>query len=234
MPLGIAGWPLREASTEQVAESWALAEAPLAELPKDLLDKVSTKQLFHAVRAAGKEVSLAGTTDFARLDSMSLADYGRYLDIQLAQARFLGASLFRVFLQAEAREDFGRALDNLDRCLSRTPDVETVVETHGGCESTVEGLATLLDETRLRLVVDFGNIADSAAAEFILGSELADRIAYFHLRSLPGKVAAESPIAMREARAMAIYPSHTFLWEPKDLSTPEAIVQWRAFAAALG
>lgn len=227
MPLGIAGWPLRDASADDLGAAWARAEAPLAELPKDLLDKISVKQLFRAVRATGKQTALAGTTDFAGLSGMDWADYRRYLDIQLAQARFLGAKLFRIFLRGETREDTFRAFDHLERYALHAPDMEIVVETHGGWESTAVGLAAFLERTDKRLVVDFGNIVDEAAAEFILRGAIGGRIAYFHLRALADVPSPDPIVDGREARAMNTYPAHSFLWEPKGLETPEALAIWR-------
>jgi hypothetical protein len=232
MPLGIAGWPLRDASLEEVGVAWALCQAPLVEIPKDLLDKVSIKQLFRAVRSARKGIALAGTTDFAHLGGMGWADYSRYLEIQIAQARFLGAHLFRVFLQAETRNDFFRALDRLEQ-FTRATDIEIVVETHGGWESTVAGLSALLESATTRLVVDFGNISDEAAAEFILRRPIGERIAYFHLRALPGAPSTDPIVDAREARAMNVYPGHNFLWEPKGVETREALAVWRQLSASV-
>ena len=226
MPLGIAGWPLRDASVEAVNAAWTLSRAPVVELPKDLLDNVSIKHLFRTARAADKEISFAGTTDFASLGGMGWANYSRYLDIQVAQARFLCTRLFRVFLQAETRDNFFRALENLERFTRRVTDIEVVVETHSGWESTAPGLSAFLEITRTRLVVDFGNITDEAAAEFILRSAMGERIAYFHLRSLPGVPSADPIVDGREARAMRAYPDHSFLWEPKNLDTPAALAIW--------
>jgi hypothetical protein len=216
---------------EDVSAALTLSRASVAELPKDLLDQVSIKQLFRTIRAASKEVSLAATTDFAHLGGMDWADYGRYLDIQVAQARFLGARLFRVFLQADTQEDFIRALYGLERYTRRVSEMEIVVETHGGWESTAEGLPAFLKSTDARLVVDFGNIADEAASEFILRGAMGERIAYFHLRALPGAPSTDPLLDRREARAMNAYPTHSFLWEPKGPQTPEALAIWHRLHA---
>jgi hypothetical protein len=107
--------------------------------------------------------------------------------------------------------------------------MEIVVETHGGWESTAEGLSAFLENTSTRLVVDFGNITDGAGAALILQGGIGERIAYFHLRSLPGAASSDTILDVREAHAMSTYPGHSFLWEPKGLESPEALAVWRKF-----
>jgi hypothetical protein len=214
---GIAGWPLRRASAACLDAAFRAGRASIIEIPKDLLDTISVKQLFRLVKGSGKDPCLAGTTDFARLDSLDWADYRRYLDIQMSYARFLGCSMVRLFLQADSKKDFEVALRRVDEYAQHAENVEIVLETHGGWESGIEGLAYLLAMTRFRLVVDLANVPDQAAREALLNCVPGDRIAYFHVRNLPGHCEIVA-LAEIERLAAQLHPLHSFLWEPKSLS----------------
>ena len=227
MTTGLAGWPLRSASLDDLAELWPADSGPLVELPKDLVDRLSIKRLRGLLERVDVPVSLAGTTDLARLGGMDWELYQRYLDIQIAQLHFLGATLFRGFLQAETQEEFRRALDRLKAYAATHADVEFVLETHNGWETTLSGLTELLADTPFRLVVDFANIEHADAKEFILEGGIGGRIAYFHTRRLP-ESGDRSAISVTERRARAAYPEHAFLWEPKSIGTRRALEVWRS------
>jgi hypothetical protein len=223
---GIAGWPLRSLSLNGIAEVIHSVPSCIIELPKDLLNSIPTKKLFGILSASTKTVSLAGTTDFTRLSDLSWGDYQNYLDIQIAFGRFFKCKIFRVFLQARTRKQLELSVSRMIEYAQRLPDIEIVFETHGGYESTKEGFEFCINASSLRTVVDFGNISDGALAEFILDSNLDRRIAYFHVRNLPG-YCEEETLGAVEGRAMLAYPQHTFLWEPKTVSGPGAVKIFR-------
>ena len=228
MDLGIAGWPLRSASADCVELAFRLGRSPIIEIPKDLLDRISVKQLFRIVARSGKTPCLAGSTDFARLSGLQWCDYKRYLDIQASQARFLGCRMLRLFLQAKSRAEFETALGRVVEFASRLRDLEIVLETHHGWETRPDGLDRVLAGTEIRLVVDFANVPDRAVREALLREVPKRRIAYFHIRNLP--IRREGPsLAAFEARAAEAFPRHPFLWEPKTLSGRRAVEAFRAY-----
>ena len=194
----------------------------VAEIPKDLLDTVSVKALFVALAACRKTLSMAGTTDFTTLSGFSWPDYQAYLDMQVASARFLRCGLWRVFLQASTMAELKASLRKVAQFASRHADLEIVVETHGGFESTREGFDYCIAQSPLRFVVDLANIADTALREAILRGTFKRRIAYFHLRNFGAYTEAKSLVPL-EARAIQAYPRHTFLWEPKQVEGAEAV-----------
>jgi hypothetical protein len=227
MDLGIAGWPLRSASADCVELAFRLGRSPIIEIPKDLLDRISVKQLFRIVARSGKTPCLAGSTDFARLSGLEWCDYKRYLDIQASQARFLGCRMLRLFLQAKSRAEFETALGRVVEFASRFRDLEIVLETHHGWETRPDGLDRVLAGTEIRLVVDFANVPDRAVREALLREVPKRRIAYFHIRNLPMRPERPS-LAAFEARAAEAFPRHPFLWEPKTLSGWRAVEAFRA------
>ena len=184
------------------------------------------KQLFWLVKECGRKACLAGTTDFAGLSGLDWADYKRYLDIQMSYARFLGCPMIRLFLQSYSKNDFEVSLRRVDEYARRAENVEIVLETHGGWESRIEGLKYLLAKTKFRLVVDFANVPNRVGRGALLGCVPDDRIAYFHVRNLPG-YKERATLAEIEWRAMRLYPGHAFLWEPKSLSGWRAISVFR-------
>ena len=225
---GIAGWPLRNLTLNVIAEVIHTTPSTLIEIPKDLLDSVSTKKLFAILAASKKIGSLAGTTDFTMLAGVSWGDYQNYLDIQIAFGRFLKCKIFRVFLQAKTRGELELSLSRIMEYVQRFSDIEIVFETHGGYESTKAGFEFCLNACALRTVVDFGNIADDSLKELILYGNLYRRIAYFHVRNLPGYCEAESLVTV-ETEATLAYPQHAFLWEPKAVSGPRALEIFRDY-----
>jgi len=219
--LGIAGWPLRRASVECIELAFQLGRSPIIEIPKDLIDRISVKQLFGIVARSRKTPCLAGTTDFATLSGLQWGDYKRYLDIQVSQARFLGCRMLRLFLQAKSRTEFETSLDRVVEFASALSDLEIVLETHHGWETHRDGLDRVLAQSKIRLVVDFANVRDRAVREALLRNVPQRRIAYFHIRNLPTRLERPS-LAAVEAMAAEAFPRHPFLWEPKTLSG------WRA------
>jgi hypothetical protein len=219
---GIAGWPLRNLSLNGIADVIDTTPSTLMEIPKDLLDSVPAKKLFAMLVASKKAVSLAGTTDFTTLAGLSWTDYQKYLDIQIAFGRFFRCKMFRVFLQARTLGELELSVSRLIEYAQRFTDIEIVFETHGGYESTKSGFEFCLNSCSFRTVIDFGNIVENALKGFILDSSLDRRIAYFHVRNLPGYCEAESLVTV-EARAMQRYPQHAFLWEPKAVSGHRAV-----------
>jgi hypothetical protein len=194
----------------------------VAEIPKDLLDVVSVKALFVALEESGKTLSFAGTTDFTTLSGFSWPDYEAYLDVQVASARFLRCGIWRVFLQASTMAELKASLRRVARYASRHADVEIVVETHGGFESTREGFDYCILHSPLRFVVDLANITDTTLREAILRGTFKRRVAYFHLRNFGDYTEVKSLLRL-EARALQAYPRHTFLWEPKQVEGVEAV-----------
>jgi hypothetical protein len=217
---GIAGWPLRTLSLDNIAR--AIRGLPIVEIPKDLLNSVSAKALFSVLATAHSPKALAGTTDFTKLAGLVWDDYRRYLDVQIAYGRFLRCNLFRVFLGAANREELKNSIDKLNSIARDLCDIEPVIETHGGFESTMEGFTQVLEASSSTLVVDFANIRDPKLIDFLLTSPCADRIAYFHVRNLPLHCEVKSLIEV-EATAFRMYPDHAFLWEPKSIDGVQAL-----------
>jgi len=160
----------------------------LGEIPKDLLDFVSVKKLFRVLNESDKSVAFAGTTDFARLAGLSWRDYQRYVDIQTAVARFLHCKYLRFFLQANTSDELQISLPRVTEYGRRHTDMETVIETHGGFESSKEGFEFCLHNSSTRFVVDFANIRDGTLKELIVNGDFGEQIAYFHLRNLPSEL----------------------------------------------
>lgn len=227
LKLGIAGWPLRRASAACIDLAFQLSRSSIVEIPKDLLDRISTKQLFSIIARSAKTPCLAATTDFARLSGLGWIDYKRYFDIQVSQARFLGCKMLRVFLQAETQIEFKVAIDRLAEVRKQMKDLEIVLETHRGWETTQGGLDFLLLQTDFRLVVDFANVRGRKVREYILSDVPKQRIAYFHIRNLPIRLERPS-LAGLEHKAVEAFPDHPFLWEPKTVGGFRALETFRA------
>lgn len=220
--IGIAGWPLRNLSSDLLGRLVDRINVDLIEIPKDLLDSISLKTLFEILTRSGKQVSLAGTTDFSGLAGFSWSDYSRYLAVQAAAARFLRCAYLRVFLNADTSEGMATALARLAEFSEQNGDVEILIETHGGYESTLDGFMRCIEGHPFRFVVDFANIRDAGLATSILDSPVAASIAYFHMRNL-GDYCENEGLLSVETRARTAYPDHVFLWEPKAVSGVDAL-----------
>jgi len=223
---------LRTLSLDGVAAVVRTMPSTIAEIPKDLLDAVSLKELFRALEGCGKTLSMAGTTNFARLSGLSWRDYQKYLDVQVASSRFLRCEIWRVFLQASTTNELRQSIDRLSEYGSRFSDLEVVIETHGGAESTREGFEFCLEQLPYRFVIDLANIPDPALCEAILEGNFHRRIAYFHTRNLGAYVEAEALLPL-ELKALSAYPDHVFLWEPKNVDGREALRFFQKDAAAI-
>ena len=228
MKFGIAGWPLRNLSLDDLASVIEMTPSKIVEIPKDLLNSVSVKKLFEILKSSQKTAALAGTTDFTNMAGLTWDDYQRYLDIQVVSAQFLGCKIIRVFLQADTRKELELSLNRLGEYSRRFPDMEMAVETHGGFESTKEGIDYCLNQSSIRFVVDFAAVSDEAVKELILGGGLGERIVYFQLRNSPG-FCEENDLIDVETRAVEAHPHHDFLWEPKTVSGPEAVKIFQAY-----
>jgi hypothetical protein len=226
MSIGIAGWPLRRSAVSEVADIFSDTPSNLVEIPKDLLDVVSLKALFEALIACKKAACFAGTTDFTNLAALSWEDYQRYLSVQVSCARFLRCAYWRVFLGAQDREQLRLSINRMNAFAETLKDLEVVVETHGGFESTEEGFELCLSESAMTFVVDIANIPEQALTKAIVAGHHRDRIAYFHIRNLNGYHEAEHLLELEE-KMLDAHPGHTFLWEPKKISGSEAAEMFR-------
>jgi len=220
--IGIAGWPLRTISPDNLRDLVVSLRADIIEIPKDLLDSISLKKLFDILCGSGKEMSFAGTTDFAGLAGLSWDDYRRYLGVQVASARFLGCDYLRVFLNAGTSVEMEKALERVEEVSRENADVEILIETHGGYESTLEGFKRCIEGSPFRFVVDFANIGDAKLRDWILESSIGDSLAYFHIRNL-GEHREDEDLFGIEERARVVYADKTFLWEPKAVSGVDAL-----------
>lgn len=225
--LGIAGWPLRNASEEEFERLLFTCAPAFLEIPKDLVRHVSIKRLGELARRFDGPICFAGTTDFADAGGMDWSNYSRYLDIQLAMAAFLRCKMMRCFLGASSTTGFTRALDRVQEFARRANGIEIVIETHGGFESRMPGFEQLLTYTRVRLVMDWANLEDDDVRASVLRGQIGERIAYFHLRYLPGTVEGGT-LGDAERRLIEAYPRHVFLWEPKEISGADAIDSFSA------
>jgi hypothetical protein len=131
-----------------------------------------------------------------------------------------------VFLGAQDREQLRLSLDRLNTFAETLKNLEVVVETHGGFESTEEGFDMCCSKSAIRFVVDIANIPDQSLTNSIAAGHHGDRLAYFHTRNLNGYCEAEHLLDLEEKMFRA-HPHHTFLWEPKEVSGSEAVEIFR-------
>ncbi len=228
----LAGWPQRGFTTDQFLDAITSFRPRMVELSKDFLrDDVSLKGLaarLGEVRESDDfEFSYAGTTDLLSCAGMTWQRYRLYVAVQIAQARFLDCTHFRFFLGA-ANSDIEPA-ELIDRVLDFCSDLSPMrpcLEIHAGLESDVEVLGTLLDKTEVEIVLDVEN-SHHAGLTFDQIQDLlpAERIAYVHLRNLPGVWSENPPIEADEERWHDRIPDRPFLWEPKTVDDPERILE---------
>ncbi len=169
-------------------------------------------------------VSFAGTTDFTGCAGFPFDVYLSYVAIQVAQARFLGATSFRFFVGQDTDVAAERVLERLDRFGALLAPIVPLVELHMGWESSWERLELLLERTTCGFVVDFENFVTSGLGAAALLERLpASRVAYAHARNLrPGHVEHPSSLDL-EAEWRAAQPAMPVLWEPKRLSCAQAL-----------
>ena len=150
--------------------------------------------------------------------------YLGYLAIQVAQARFLGATFFRFFVGSDTEAPEDRVLDRLDRFGTLLHPILPLVELHMGWESSLRRLELLLERTPCAFVVDFENFMTSGLDTAELLERLPEsRVAYTHARNLP-PAHVEHPASLRsEDEWRAAHPATPVLWEPKRLSCAQAL-----------
>jgi len=225
-----AGWPLRHFEVDELGSFLESLPARLIEISKDQIrDSVSIKALGrtldHVRASTGAELAFAGTTDLVQCAGMPWERYRAYLAVQIAQARFLGCSYFRILVGDRAPEVTEETL--LARMADLVEDLGPMtacIEIHGGIESEPEVLDRLLAHVPVQIVVDFENMQRAGLTSEELHERVpGDRIAYFHQRSLPGVWREHPESEPDEARWSAWYPNAVFLWEPKKVEMPSRI-----------
>ncbi len=228
--LQFAGWPLRFVSLEVFDRYLERHRPVVVEVSKNMVDgEVSTKGLQRSLERYQQTspdacVSFAGTTDITECTGLPFDTYLRYLAIQVAQARFLGATLFRFFVGKCAETPADRVLDRLARFATLLDPIVPLVELHMGWESSPGNLDLLLERTKCAFVVDFENVMTSGLDPGeLLGRLPASRVPYVHTRNLlPDYV--EHPSSLRlEEEWRAAQPATPVLWEPKRLSSARVL-----------
>jgi hypothetical protein len=226
----LAGWPLRSASLETFERYLDQRRPVVVEISKDMVDgEVSTKELRRCLERYREtnpdaRVSFAGTTDFTGCAGFSFDAYLGYLAIQVAQARFLGATFFRLFVGEDTGAPEDCVLDRLARFDTLLDPILPLVELHLGWESSTGRPELLLERTPFAFVVDFENLMTSGLDPAdLLGRLPESRVAYAHARNLPPDH-VEHPSSLDVERAWcALQPATPVLWEPKRLSCAQAL-----------
>jgi hypothetical protein len=223
-----AGWPLRHFEINDLMDLLIPYGSPIVEISKDFIrDAVPLKALDRALgRLRGEaDLAFAGTTDLITCAGLPWERYRRYAGVQIAQARFLECSLFRLFVGdrspgVSAAEVIRRVRDF---CADLAP-MTACVEIHAGIESDPYVLIELLRRTPVKIVVDIERLAP---AGFTVGTLLeivpVERVAYFHQRNLPGTWCEHSESLEAEARLHGHFPEGVFLWEPKTVEEPRRV-----------
>jgi hypothetical protein len=227
-----AGWPLRHFTIEQLGRLLAMGTPRLVELSKDALDgdislKALARHLSEYRAAHAFDLAFAATTDLVGCAGFPWERYRQYLGVQIAQARFLECTHFRLLLGHPSPAV--PLHDLIDRVVTTCADLEpmrAVVEIHAGVESDPVVLAALVHRTPVAFLVDLDNmLRGGLTLETLLAIVPAERIAYFHLRNLED-VWIEHPTALvEERRCRTRFPNGTFLWEPKTVNDPERILE---------
>lgn len=220
--IGIAGWPTRKFSMTEFENYLAKYLPPLVEISKDFLrDEVSIKELRRVI-AQYKETtifSFAGTTDLTKCAGFNWLVYCDYLSIQAAQARFLGCSYFRCFVGQKTTipiEELLRRLEYLSKILE---PLNLCIEIHGGYESNIKIISSLIEKTRVDIVVDFANmLAAKMSSDELMEVLPQKRIAYFHIRNLPGVWEEDTDSANIQEQWCYKNYEIPVLWEPKSLT----------------
>ncbi len=224
-----AGWPLRRFGSDEL-ESFLLSANPgLVEISKDYVDSASLKRLAQTLsrlrERATTSLSFAGTTDLVHCSGFSWDTYRRYLGVQVAQARFLGCSVFRILLGTAAPNVSPQAV--IQRLLDFVSDldpIEATVEIHATWESELTMLRTIIAETPASIVVDFENMRRGGLTlDTVLEIVPRDRIAYCHQRNLGHTWIEHDASREDESRCRDMLPGHVFLWEPKTIDSPATI-----------
>jgi hypothetical protein len=230
VPISPAGWALRHFAIDEMETLLNLSAPRLVEISKDFLrDGVSLKTLAAALsrirHVSRAELAFAGSTDLMACAGLSWDEYRRYLAVQIAQARFLECSLFRLFAGAPSPSV---TLSDLtarvrDFCADLTP-IAACVEIHGGIESHPDVLAELLRCTPVKVVIDFENAHRAGLTRArLLEIVPLDRVAYVHQRNLPGTWTEHQASLEDELQWQEFIPTRAFLWEPKTVEEPRRV-----------
>jgi hypothetical protein len=176
-------------------------------------------------QSSGAELAFAGTTDLTTCAGLSWERYRLYVAVQIAQARFLGCSMFRLFAGPRSEGiSIGEIVERVHQlCLDLAP-MTACVELHAGIESAPTVLEALISRTPVKIVVDFENVERAGLTTAVLLETVAlDRVAYIHQRNLPG-VWTEHPASLQEeSRWRELAAGTAFLWEPKTVDDPGRI-----------
>jgi hypothetical protein len=237
-PVFPAAWPLRHFNADDLLRLVSEYPPRVLELSKDFLDgDVSLKGLargLERVRGGNSlELVLAGTTDLVRCAGFPWERYRRYLAVQMAQAKFLDCTGFRLLVgpRLPCVED-GTVIDRIETLCEDLSPVQAYVEIHGGIESEPAVLAELLQRAPIMVVIDLQNMQRAGLTSEELRAVLPpERVAYFHVRNLPG-VWIEDPASLSEQHeSQRRYPGVSFLWEPKTVDEPariqESFIEYR-------
>jgi hypothetical protein len=225
-----AAWPLRHFEVDELLGFVSEYPPRALELSKDFLDGgVSLKglaQSLERVRAENTfELVLAGTTDLVRCAGFPWDRYRRYLSVQVAQARFLDCTGFRLLVGARSPDvEHSTVIDRIGALCEDLAPVQAYVELHGGIETEPAVLADLLKRTPLKVVIDLQNMQRAGLTLEGLRAVLPpERVAYFHVRNLPD-VWIEDPASLGDQHeCQRRYPDALLLWEPKTVDEPERI-----------
>jgi hypothetical protein len=225
-----AAWPLRHFEVNELLGLVSEYPPRVLELSKDFLGGgVSLKdlaRLLEGVRAGNSiDLVLAGTTDLVRCAGFPWERYRRYVAVQMAQARFLECTGFRLMVGPRSSDvDSGTVIDRVGTLCEDLSPVQACVEIHGGVESELSVLAELLQSTPIMIVIDLENLDRAGLTTEELRAVLPpERVAYFHVRNLPG-VWTEHPATLSaQYEWQRDYPDAVFLWEPKSVNAPERI-----------
>jgi hypothetical protein len=225
-----AGWALRRFAPQDIEALHRSCAPSIVEISKECFrERSSLKDLSRALSAFRKrcpfEVAFAGTTDLVGCSSFPWSAYRRYVGVQLAQAKFLDCSMFRLLLGESSTlvsvEEMIRRV--MDLCEDFRP-LRLCIEIHAGFESMPPVLAALLDQTPLEVVVDVENALRAHLTADVLSTIVpSDRIAYFHQRNLDDTWVEHRASLVEERRYRELYPDAVFLWEPKTVDEPGTI-----------
>jgi len=227
--LPLSGWATRDFSIAELETYLATVKPGYFEVSKDLVDgEISIKALKTSVNNAysnnlvGK-VAYAGTTNFCSTSGFEFNEYLEYLRIQWSQAAFLGASVFRVMIGGDSSVSNEIVESRLAQFAELISPMQVGIEIHGGWESTMSAIESILTSTAYGFVIDFQNLIESDLhCQDVRDCIPKERILYFHARNLPGHY-----IEHNESLAEQLWWCNKYdkpiLWEPKKLSKEQIL-----------
>lgn len=222
-----AGWATRHCTVEEFVRILHGASSPIIEISKDLIGAgVSLKALGAALerlRASSNAViSFAGTTDLVTCAGMDWERYRLYFAVQLAQARFLEASLFRFFVgDADASISHREVVRRVATFCEDALPIKACIEVHAGVECEPQVLKRLVSDTPVYFVVDVEQFRRTKwEPEDFLTIVPVERVAYVHERNLSPVWIEDSALVADESRWRALLPRTVRLWEPKTIDDP--------------